>query len=103
MTDYSKDWVARREMISSAVYTHGRVKDAVVHCNRKAKRYGAIYKEAYGAAYEFVRSECLAVACDKVDEVLSARYGWQTIQVMSKADLDKFVVEMKARENGNEG
>jgi hypothetical protein len=96
--DYAKDWVARREMISSAVFTHGRVKDPIAHCNRKAKRYGEVYKEAYGAAYEFVRSECLAVACDKVDEMLSNRYGWQTIQTMSNADIANFGRRLKSRD-----
>lgn len=88
--NYATDIIARREMIWCALSSFGRnIKDPIAYRNRKIKKFGPILTEAIGAAYPVMNDgkSCLAVCEDKVDEALSAKYGWTTIAAIREADL----------------
>lgn len=88
---YATDFLARREMIWRGLTSHGsNIQDPIAYLNRMQKKYGSIVKEAAGIAYEYVNSECLAICEDKIDEALSAKYGWQTIQAWRMEPLESF-------------
>lgn len=93
MTDYATDWVARRAMIAHAETSQWSkaIKNPIAHTNKMVKRYGSIYKEAYGAAYGARRPDrCAAQVQNAIDIELSARHGWVTIQDCSARDLAMF-------------
>lgn len=87
--DYASDLNARREMIWAGLSSHSHtVRDPVAYLNSKAKKFGPLVKMAAGIAYEHVRTECLAVCVDKIDERLSVENGWETIAVIRDRDID---------------
>lgn len=93
---YATDFLARREMIWRGLASHGtHIKDPIAYLNRMQKKFGSIVKEAAGIAYEYVNSECLAVCEDRIDERLSAAYGWTTIQAWRMESLESIKKDMK--------
>jgi hypothetical protein len=82
MINYGQNWLARERMISDVVFAHGKVKDAVTYCNRKAKRYGEIFKEVYGLAYETNPGNCYAKSIALIDEKICERYGWRNLKLI---------------------
>lgn len=75
--DYAKDFAARDDMIWKAITSY-HVKDPTKYRLKMSKKYGPTLMEAVAFAYEPLKVECLAVVQRKVDEALSAKYGWMT-------------------------
>lgn len=95
---YATNLVARREMIWTALNSFGsNVKDKIAYLNRKAGVYGPIVKEAAGIAYEYISTECLAVCEDKVDERLSAKYGWESKITIRNREIAALIAARKER------
>ncbi len=79
-TIYATEFLFRESMIWKGMTAAGShtVKDPIAYLNRMEKKFGAIVKEAAALAYEHLPHNCLAVCESKIDEALSAKYGWKT-------------------------
>lgn len=94
---YATDHLFRRDMIWKGISSHGaHVNDSVAYLNRMEKKFGSIVKEAAGLAYPFMTKDCLAVVETKIDEALSAEYGWQTIQDWRQESFEKLKKDMES-------
>lgn len=79
---YAKNFLLRETMIWKAMSAVGSssIKDPIAYLNRQEKKFGPIVKEAVSLAYAEVSNNCLAVAKDNIDKLLSSKYGWATCQ-----------------------
>lgn len=97
---YATNLQARDAMIWKGMMGAGdsTVKDPIAYLARIALTYGPIVKEAAGIAYEYINVECYAVCADKIDERLSAKYGWESKTTIRNREI----AELKTRrEAGN--
>lgn len=77
MFDYATNFPARSDMIWKAITSYS-VKDPAAYRLKMQKKYGPILMDAVAFAAEPLQTECLAVVESKIDEALSAKYGWTT-------------------------
>ena len=82
MFDYAQDWQIRYEMIWKALsaVNNPSVKNAPAYINRMTRKYGETFKSAVSIAYELKDQHCYAVQVTKIDESLSVKNRWKTIQ-----------------------
>lgn len=91
--DYAINWLARRDMIDRAEISEGSrvITDPGAHTRRMVKRFGPEYQEAFLTAKRERRPDrCSAEVRRLVDEELSRRHGWKTLQEIWAEKADKW-------------
>ncbi len=92
-TDYSKEWIARREMIAHAEISQisRAIKDHFAHTDRMVRRWGPEYRDAVSLA-ERVRAprRCPAVVRNLIDEEMCKQYGWKSILEWNRISDEEF-------------
>lgn len=93
---YATDFLFRESMIWKGMTAAGSstVNDPIAYLNRMQKKFGAIVKEAAGLAYEYLPNNCLAACGTKIDEALSAKYGWKTCREWRAEGLEQLKKDM---------
>lgn len=94
--NYETDIPNRRNLINAA-FRILRAKDPIATMNKFKKKYGSEIRDAHAFAYE-ATGNCMAVLEDRVDVMLSMKFGWKTIDEIKKqsiADLRAEIVEIK--------
>lgn len=79
LTPYETDRQFRKEVLWRACSQMRGVKDPIAYMNKQVKKYGEIYRDVFAAMYEVYHLNCIAVAEDKADQAVCAKFGWTSI------------------------